>query len=215
MSVLSILKVVFTKAISFLVYIIILICLNMIMPLVGNLLFREVVVFLNASIMIIFMATLFFLLGSVFSELSFPVNIPAPLLNAVGSLFIVNFILRIFYFISQRIQEKALLVLESSYGLIYLCVFLAVLLSGYLEIMRNIPEGGFARRSRVFDKRRQEEKKPRDSEEDEAAESGDEKTQESGNDETEEEVDVEDKKRDNARKDRPSRRKNVKKRVIR
>jgi hypothetical protein len=173
MGVLSILKVVFSKAISFLVFIIVLMCLNVLIPLVNNLVFTNVVGFLNVNIMILFMSALFMLFAGVFDELSFPLNLPAPLLNAIGSLFIVGFFLKMFYFISQSTPVKVYLYLESVYGLIYLCVFLAVLLAGYLDILHNLPSGGWARRSRVFEKSRKMGEEPNGDVPEEAEEDSD------------------------------------------
>jgi len=159
MGFMQILKILFKKAISFLVFMIALMCLNILIPLLNSNIFTAVVWFLNSNILIVFMATLFLLFGEVFDELIFPTNLPGPLLNAVGSLFIMTFILRMIYFISDLSAGKISLNLQSVYGFIYLFVFLAVLLAGYLDIIQNMPEkGGLMRRTYAAQQAAQEER---------------------------------------------------------
>jgi len=159
MGLLQILKVVFSKAISFLVFMIALMCLNILIPLLNSDIFTSVVWFLNSNIFVVFMATLFLLFGGIFDELVFPTNLPAPILNAVGSLFIMTFAFRTIYLVSDLSAGKITINLQSVYGYIYLFVFLAVLLAGYLDIIQNMPEKGrFMRRTYAAQQAAQQEK---------------------------------------------------------
>ena len=143
----NILTIVFKRAISFLIFIILLFCMRFLIPLANNGFFTAIVSFLEGSIWVLFMATLFLMLGELFDELLFPLNLPAPILSAAGSLFVLSFIFGLFSLISQLTDSSFLLNIQPFYSLIYLIVFLLVLITGYLDIFSKMPKGGFYRRS--------------------------------------------------------------------
>ncbi len=147
-----ILKVVFTKAISFLIFLIVLMCLKVVSPIINSSVFSAVVSFLEGNVLVIFMATLFLMLGELFDELDFPLTLPAPILNAIGSLFILTFIFNSLRLVSALTDNSFVLNLQAVYGFVYLCVFLVVLLAGYLDIIQNMPDGGLFRRSRYLER---------------------------------------------------------------
>lgn len=88
--------------------------------------------FANAGLVIIF--SLLFMIGEVFRTLDYPFNIPFPIFNAIGSVLLVSFIIRIILFVNDFYAlgiEGAIAILNV---ILYPLVFLVVLLTGYASI---------------------------------------------------------------------------------
>jgi hypothetical protein len=143
----NILTIIFKRALSFLIFIILLFCMRFLIPLANNGFFTAIVSFLEGSVWILFLSTLFLMLGELFDELLFPLNLPAPILLAASSLFVLSFIFGLLSLIFQLTGSRFLLDVQPFYSLIYLIVFLLVLIAGYLDILNKMPKGGFYHRS--------------------------------------------------------------------
>lgn len=143
----NILAIIFKRAISFLLFLLLLFCMRFLIPLVNNSFYVAIVSFLEGSIWILFLSTLFIMLGELFDELLFPINLPAPLLLAAGSLFVLYFIFGLISLVSELTDTNFIPSLQPLYSVIYLIVFVLVLLVGYLDIIHNMPGHGFLRRS--------------------------------------------------------------------
>ena len=78
--------------------------------------------------LIIFFITL---IGDIFWGLFFPFNLPAPIISAVASIFIVNYIYKLLVFI----DSYALMGINFSLGFITQIVFWIVLVVGYIVII--------------------------------------------------------------------------------
>jgi len=122
------------------VFLIILLFLNHLTKSVGNSRFNAVVNFLNDNILLIVAMSLIFLLGDVFGALFFPLNLPAPLFNAIGSVFLVVFIFRIFEMLELMINVKIFGVFRELMPFIYPLVFIIVLVVGYVILFARLFE---------------------------------------------------------------------------
>jgi hypothetical protein len=122
------------------VFLIILLFLNYLTDSVGNSSFNAVVNFLNDNILLIVAMSLIFLLGDVFGALFFPLNLPAPLFNAIGSVFLVVFIFRIFEMLESMINVKIFGIFREILPLIYPLVFIIVLVVGYVILFARLFE---------------------------------------------------------------------------
>ena len=56
----------------------------------------QVILFLNSQIWLLVLITIAFLIGEIFNALIFPLNLPAPLFNAVGAVLLVGFLINLF-----------------------------------------------------------------------------------------------------------------------
>ena len=122
------------------VFLIILLFLNYLTDSVGNSSFNAVVHFLNDNLLLIVVMSLIFLLGDVFGALFFPLNLPAPLFNAIGSVFLVVFIFRIFELVDSMINTKFFSIFGVFIPFIYPLVFIIVLVVGYVIIFARLFE---------------------------------------------------------------------------
>lgn len=98
--------------------------------------------FLNENVGLILLFSILFLFGEVFTALSFPLNLPGPVFNAFGGVFLVMFFFRIFLFVDMLTGITLFGVLESAAPAIYLIVFFATLIGGYIGIFKpNVRRG--------------------------------------------------------------------------
>ncbi len=98
----------------------------------------RVIQFLNENIGLIILMFLIFLFGEIFNALIFPLNLPAPLFNASGSVLLVTFLFRIFTLIDILLNEKIFQIFNKISFLIYPFVFIIVLISGYITIFTKL-----------------------------------------------------------------------------
>ena len=130
----SIGKVVLSRLIGFVIFIILLLVANMLVPYVGNSIFSSIVSFLNLSIYAIVIFTILLLMGEMFGVLMFPFNLPAPLFNAIGGIFLVKFIFDLIIFVDSLIVMPVSIPYEAFRNLAYVLVFLLVIIIGYVTI---------------------------------------------------------------------------------
>jgi len=86
----------------------------------------------NAALIIIF--SVLFMFGDIFAAFKFPFNLPFPLFNAVASVLLVSFILRIMAFIDSFYALGIAPTLEFVKLILYPLTFIVVLIAGYLSI---------------------------------------------------------------------------------
>jgi hypothetical protein len=146
----SVLKIFLSRVIGFGVFILLLIIANLLIPYISNEKFSSVVLFLNENVFFIIVFTLLMLIGEMFMALSFPFNLPAPLFNAVGGIFMVTFIFNLLIFLSTIIKEleavripfEIFSVLASS------LVFILIIIFGYIHIFLDVARAERARKLR-------------------------------------------------------------------
>ena len=120
--------------ISFVVFLIILGFLNLSRDFFNNNIIFEVVKLLNNNIWLIFVLSVIFTIGEVFSSFKFPSNLPAPIFNAIGSIFLLNFLFKIFVKVGELTDVGTFESLSRLFPVLYPIVFLLVLLGGYISI---------------------------------------------------------------------------------
>lgn len=114
----------------------------MIVGSVNNVVFGHLVSFLTANTGLVVLFSLLFLLGEVCYSLLFPLNLLAPLFNALGSVFLVSFIFKLLYRLDSITHTTNFGVLEPLSPLVYLIIFLIVLLAGYVDIFTCVLRSG-------------------------------------------------------------------------
>jgi len=131
----SILRKILFKAIGFVVFIAIMLVLNVLAAVLPEPHFVAVVQFLNANILLLILMNLLLFFGSVFSALEFPLDLPAPIFNAIGGVFTVTFMIKVFGLVANLTEGNVVINLLPIATLLYMLVFLLVFLVGYLSIL--------------------------------------------------------------------------------
>ncbi len=108
---------------------------------VGNPVFLRVVAFLNANVGFLILIAVIFLLGDLFCTLVFPLNLPGPIFGALGAVFVVAFIFRVFMLASDMTGIEVFRIFSGTLAhLIYVLVFAAVLIGDYISLFSE-PSG--------------------------------------------------------------------------
>jgi hypothetical protein len=144
----SILGVIFSRLFGFLIFLVLLAVLNALN--IENIVLIKIVNFLNNNLMLIVLFSIFLFLGELLSIFVFPFNILYPIFNAVGGVFLLQFIFRIFDSIEISGAMPVLSFLEPG---VYTFVILIVLIVGYVRIfMGLIPkrEKRYKRKAKSF-----------------------------------------------------------------
>ena len=128
-------RIVIYNLISFVVFLVILGFLNISRDVFDNNIIFEVVRLLNNNIWLIFVFSIIFTIGEVFGSFRFPGNLPAPIFNAIGSIFLINFLFKIFNLVGKLSDVDTFQSLTKIFPLLYPIVFLLVLLGGYISIL--------------------------------------------------------------------------------
>jgi len=94
--------------------------------------------FVNENFWLLILISVILLVADLFGAFPFPLNLPAPIIRAFGSVFCIAFVLSVFQWV-DRISGTTLY--QFFWVLAFLVVplvFLIVLASGYFEIMRRL-----------------------------------------------------------------------------
>ena len=130
----SIMWSIISKLFGIIFLLLILLILNILTFSIDNYVFNQIVLFLNHNVGLIIIISVVFLIGDLFDELFFPLNLPAPLFSAAGAVLLVNLTFRVFQLVESMLDENMFQVFRDFSGLIYAAVFLIVLIVGYIAI---------------------------------------------------------------------------------
>ena len=144
----TVLSVTLERLIGLVVFLLILGVLNLIN--FDSLINVQVVDFLNEHVAVIILFSVLFYLGEMFFLFTFPFNVPAPLINAVGSLFLVGFLFQIFYEIGRILSQDVFSTIKFLEPVAIVLVFLIVLIAGSVRIIAAL----------LPQKKKEEKKKP-------------------------------------------------------
>ena len=128
-------RIVIHDIVSFIVFLIILGFLNISLDFFDSNILFEVVRLLNNNIWLIFVFSVIFTIEEVFGSFRFPGNLPAPIFNAIGSIFLLNFLFKIFRLVGNLSEINTFDNLAKSFPFLYPIIFLLVLLGGYISIL--------------------------------------------------------------------------------
>jgi hypothetical protein len=142
------LKIFFIAFLGFLIFAILLFCLNILTNYFENNILNEVVNFLNNNFWTIVFFSIILTFGDIFNILIFPYNLPAPLLNATGSIFLIRFLFNMFNFVTSILGILININLEKTYILVVIIVFLIILIVGYIGIFLKISKRSSEKKKR-------------------------------------------------------------------
>ncbi|MBN2421822.1 hypothetical protein JXB41_01230 [Candidatus Woesearchaeota archaeon] len=94
----------------------------------------DVVGFLNKNALLLIILTLLFMTSEIFNVFKFPLNLPWPIFNAFGSLYLTRFIFNIFDLVNILTNVSLSWLFEIIKVPLYPIIFLTVLICGYLNL---------------------------------------------------------------------------------
>jgi hypothetical protein len=100
----------------------------------------HVVGFLNDNFWLLLIIAIILFIADIFSAFPFPLDLPAPIIRAFGSVFIITFLLAVVRWLVVSAEMNNLFQILSI--LVAPIVFLLVLATGYYEILRRLFRSG-------------------------------------------------------------------------
>jgi hypothetical protein len=102
----------------------------------SNPIIQSIIAFLTtpATIALVVIFSLLFLVGEVFLALDFPLSLPGPFFNALGSIFLVSFLFQLLYLVDQISDITIFTLFRPLEPLLYLLVFFIVLIVQYVHL---------------------------------------------------------------------------------
>jgi len=127
-----------TQMIGIICLLIVVVLANILTHYVSNPTFYSGVSFINENFWLLALIAAILLVGALFGAFPFPFNLPAPIIRAIGSVFCIAFILRVFQWIDLVASTALYPMFWFLSFIIVPLVFLIVLVSGYFEIMHKL-----------------------------------------------------------------------------
>ncbi len=131
-------------------FLIIVVLANLLTYYVTNSVFTSGITFLNENFWLLILIAVVLLAADIFDATSFPFNLPAPLVRAIGIVFLLLFLLRVIQFVDSIAATNFYTPSWYFAFLIVPLIFLIVLVSGYYAILRQLwrepkqkEEGGY------------------------------------------------------------------------
>lgn len=127
-----------SRMIGIICFLIVIVLANILGHYVTSPLYHAGVLFLNENFWLLLLICVIFFFGDLFAAFPFPLNLPAPIIKAIGSVFCMVFILGAFQWVDTMAATNLYRMFLYLSFLIVPLVFLVVLASGYFEIMRQL-----------------------------------------------------------------------------
>ncbi|MDK2988811.1 MAG: hypothetical protein PWR16_340 [Methanoculleus sp.] len=138
----SVAEVLMSRIIGLVVFLIVLAILNILAgAYVQTPIFLRIVAFLNANLGLLILISVVFLVGDLFGALAFPLNLPGPIFGAVGAVFLVMFLFRLFSLVGEITGVEVFFLFETFALPVYILVFIVVLIGGYIALFADPPPG--------------------------------------------------------------------------
>lgn len=131
----SVIGVILGRGVGFVIFVLLLFGANWLTSYITVDAYISVVNFLNSNIYIIIVFTALLLIGEIFGVLMFPYNLPSPLFNAIGGIFLVRFIFDLVIFVESIMNVPANLRFDILRYIAYALVFILVIAIGYARIL--------------------------------------------------------------------------------
>jgi hypothetical protein len=124
--------------IGIIAFLIVVVLANILMFYVSNPLYHAGVGFINENFWLLLLIAIILFVGAIFGSFPFPLNLPAPIIKAFGSVFCIAFLLQVFEWVDSVATTNLYPTFWFLPYLLVPLVFLLVLASGYFEIMRQL-----------------------------------------------------------------------------
>jgi len=127
-----------SRMIAIICLLIVVVLVNILTHYVSSPVFNSWVSFVNENFWLLLLIAIILFIGAIFSAFPFPLNLPAPIIRAIGSVFCIAFFLRVFEWVDAVASTTLYPMFWFLSFIIVPLVFLIVLASGYFEIMRSL-----------------------------------------------------------------------------
>ncbi len=127
-----------SQMIGIICFLIIIVFANILTYYVSNPFFHGGVSFINENFWLLMLIAIILFVGAIFGAFPFPLNLPSPIIRAIGSVFCIAFILRAFQWVDSVTSTTLYPMFWILSFLIVPLVFLMVLASGYFKIMQQL-----------------------------------------------------------------------------
>ena len=127
-----------SRMIGIICFLIFVVLANILTYYVANPIYHSGVNFINGNFWLLLLISVIMLVADTFGAFPFPLNLPAPIIRAFGSVFCIAFVLSIFQWVDQNFGTTLYQFFWVLAFLVVPLVFLIVLASGYFEIMRRL-----------------------------------------------------------------------------
>jgi len=119
-------------------FLIVVVLANILIYYVTSPMYRSGVSFINDNFWLLLLIAVILMIADLFGALPFPLNLPAPIIKATGSVFCIAFFLRVLQWVDLTGGTNLYQAFWLVSFLIIPFVFLVVLASGYFEILRRL-----------------------------------------------------------------------------
>jgi hypothetical protein len=127
-----------SRMIGIIIFLIIVVLANLLTHYVSNSFYNSCVTFLNENFWLLIIIAFILLAGDIFGVFVFPLNLPSPIIKAIGSVFFIFFILSLIRWVDTIAFTNFYYPFLFISYLLAVLVFLVVLISGYYEILREL-----------------------------------------------------------------------------
>jgi hypothetical protein len=119
-------------------FLIVVVLANFLTYYVLNPVYHSGVTFLNENIWLLIIIAIVLLVADIFGVFAFPLNLPSPIIRAIGSVFFIVFVLRLIQWVDTIASTNLYTPFSLISVLVVPFVFLVILASGYYHILRQL-----------------------------------------------------------------------------
>ena len=119
-------------------FLIVVVLANILTFYVSNPTYHAAVQFLNINFWLLLIIGIILFVGDIFRAFPFPLDLPYPVIKAIGSVFVIAFILRIFEWVDHITTNSLYHYFWLISFVIVPLVFIVVIISGYYEILNEL-----------------------------------------------------------------------------
>ena len=127
-----------SRMIGIICFLIIVVLANIFTFYVSNPIYHSGVDFLNTNFWLLLIIGIILFIADIFSVFPFPLDLPFPIIRAIGSVFIIAFVLRVFEWVDQLTASNLYHFFWLISFVIVPVVFIIVLITGYYEIICDL-----------------------------------------------------------------------------
>jgi hypothetical protein len=127
-----------SRMIGIICFLIVVVLANILKYYVNSPLYHSGVEFLNLNFWLLLLIGIIIFVSGIFGAFPFPLNLPAPVIKAIGSVFIIAFVLRVFEWVDTTTGNNIYHYFWLLSFVIVPIVFIIVLLAGYYEIICDL-----------------------------------------------------------------------------
>jgi hypothetical protein len=127
-----------SRMIGIICFLIVVVLANILTYYVASPVYHAGVTFINENFWLLVLISFILLVGDLFGAFPFPLNLPAPIIRAFGSVFCIAFILGVFQWVDSNFGTTLYQLFWVLAFLVVPLVFLIVLATGYFKIMRQL-----------------------------------------------------------------------------